>query len=318
MLKPIEDQVVAQARLLIMLLGSATPEGDALELKGAQAEIAEQLLQGLEGLHRAVIELDGGGRSVDTLWYAKLVQRVRERVPAVLPPGSVVAVITRGDPALVDLPGLTAWHFPQAESGAWAGHHPANSQDALDRLDALRRRGARYLLIPSPSSWWLDYYTDLGGWLRSTGELVESNEDLALYRMAEQASPPVSRQEVVYRAHVASFLELAELVLAPASLVAVVTRGDPAWLALRNRRACHFPSSDDGTYMGHPADDEDADHALARAVARGVSYLAIPASLRWWEDAYPHFCRRLRQRYRCIADQAEVGVVFELPPNGDG
>jgi hypothetical protein len=51
------------------------------------------------------------------------------------------------------------WHFPQTEDGVYAGHHPADSAEAIAHLESLRAKGAGYLLIPKPAFWWLEYYS---------------------------------------------------------------------------------------------------------------------------------------------------------------
>ena len=66
-----------------------------------------------------------------------------------------VLVVSRGDDHLVDLVGRRASHFPQARDGAYAGHHPADSDAAINHLEELREAGAQYLVIPGTSLWWL-------------------------------------------------------------------------------------------------------------------------------------------------------------------
>lgn len=318
----LHEQVVAQARLLVLLLSTVTEDADhPLDLAGPSAVVAEQMFQGLDELHHAVLQIERPQAEApappEPFWYPKLVERIRAAVPRMLPPGSVVAVITRGDAALVDLPGLTGLHYPQNELGAWAGFHPATGRDALDRLDRLRQRGAEYLLVPAPSSWWLEFYAELAESIRVTAEAIALDADFALYRLAPSVYSPPSPREAVYRAQVESFVEVAAVLVPPGATISVVTRGDPSWLHVGGRRGRHFPASDDGIYMGHPANDVEADRALARAIATGSRYLAIPAAFDWWEDAYPTFSRSVRAKHHCIADQAEVGVLFELTPHGE-
>jgi hypothetical protein len=88
-----------------------------------------------------------------------------------------VLVVTRGDDALIDLEGRLAAHFPQAEGGAYAGHHPADSEAAITHLEGLRRRGAGYLVLPATSDWWLDYYGDLRKHLEANYAEVHRDPD---------------------------------------------------------------------------------------------------------------------------------------------
>ncbi len=92
--------------------------------------------------------------------YAQLRQRLRAIVAEKIPAGANVAVISKGDDELLKFAGRTGWHFPQAASGAYANIYPADSAEAVAQLEALRRKGATHLVIPSPAFWWLAHYAD--------------------------------------------------------------------------------------------------------------------------------------------------------------
>jgi hypothetical protein len=85
-------------------------------------------------------------------------QQIRDFVQKHVPAGSLILVISKGDGALLNLPGCQGWHFPQTEHGVYAGHHPANSADAIQHLEQLRERGGSHLLITHSCMWWLDHY----------------------------------------------------------------------------------------------------------------------------------------------------------------
>jgi hypothetical protein len=67
-------------------------------------------------------------------------------------------VISRGDQTLLDATGPHGRHFPQNDDGVYAGYHPASSAQAIRHLEALRAKGAGFLVIPATAAWWLDYY----------------------------------------------------------------------------------------------------------------------------------------------------------------
>jgi len=90
--------------------------------------------------------------------YEREAEWVREAVKETVPAGSTVLVISRGDEELLRLNGRQALHFPQAEDGGWAGHHPADSDEAIDHLETLRSRGAEFLVVPPTYLWWLRHY----------------------------------------------------------------------------------------------------------------------------------------------------------------
>jgi hypothetical protein len=94
--------------------------------------------------------------------YGAVVAQVRDLTSAVLPPGSIVAVVTRGDDDLLRFDGPIGWHFPRSEDGGYAGWYPADGPAAIAHLEHLRESGAQFLAIPRPSFWWLSYYRELG------------------------------------------------------------------------------------------------------------------------------------------------------------
>jgi GT2 family glycosyltransferase len=119
--------------------------------------------------------------------YEREAQHLRDAVKAAVPSGATVLVISRGDDALLSLNGRRALHFPQARDGGWAGHHPADSEDAIDQLEALRDGGAEYLAVPSTYRWWLEHYEGLRHHLDTRYETIVSDErGVAIYRL-EQA-----------------------------------------------------------------------------------------------------------------------------------
>lgn len=107
---------------------------------------------------RLSLALGSSHNDSPVLRYRKLRQQIREAAQQHIPAGSTVLVISKGDRSLCDLPGRTGWHFPQTERGVYAGHHPADSAEAIAQLETLRRKGARYVLIPATSLWWQEHY----------------------------------------------------------------------------------------------------------------------------------------------------------------
>jgi hypothetical protein len=109
--------------------------------------------------------------------YTGLVIRTRELVDKSVPADGCLAVVSRGDEALLDLGGRRAWHFPQDEQGRYAGYHPADSEQAIAHLRRLQRRGADHLVIPATSFWWLDHYGGLCRHLEENADVVARRED---------------------------------------------------------------------------------------------------------------------------------------------
>jgi GT2 family glycosyltransferase len=120
-----------------------------------------------------------------TAEYGALVGRIRSGVGEHVPPGRQVAVVSRGDDELLDLAGRQACHFPQAADGAYAGHHPSDSAEALRDLSAVHAAGADYLLIPHTMRWWLDFYQEFAHHLSTHARIVVDNDAFVLFDLRE-------------------------------------------------------------------------------------------------------------------------------------
>jgi hypothetical protein len=110
--------------------------------------------------------------NADALQYANLIRQIRQVVDSLLPADAKVAVVSRGDPALLGLGTRQAWHLPLDSYGQYAGHHPANGREATRQAKAAHARGAQFLVLPSVELWWLEYYRELDRYLRSQCRLV--------------------------------------------------------------------------------------------------------------------------------------------------
>jgi hypothetical protein len=89
--------------------------------------------------------------------YPDLVCEVLQVVDAVVPADATVAVVSKGDDALLELGGRRAWHFPRGDDGNYAGHYPADGMEASAHLEALRCEGLQYLVFPCTALWWLQH-----------------------------------------------------------------------------------------------------------------------------------------------------------------
>jgi SAM-dependent methyltransferase len=110
-----------------------------------------------------------------------LIARVQEVVRFTLPPYTKLAVMSGGEPALLDLDeGREAWHLGQTRSGDYSGPHPTHDRQAIDQLEALRGEGAEYLLIPKCSFWWLDQHGGFRQHISRRYRVVHREEDACL------------------------------------------------------------------------------------------------------------------------------------------
>lgn len=120
--------------------------------------------------------------------YQELAGHLRQAVERVVPAGSTVMVISKGDDRLLELGAARGWHLPQTEQGTYAGYHPADSEAAIAQVQAMHERGADYLLIPQPSFWWLNYYGEFANNLEQYGDKLWSDAHCIVYRINDQAT----------------------------------------------------------------------------------------------------------------------------------
>ena len=115
-----------------LALPAPVPAGERHDTP-ALIETLERQLNALE-VQRGALEKQLRGRRVS--------QGTREFVVEAVPAGATVLVVSRGDDDLVSFDGRVGWHFPQAEDGVYAGHHPQDGDAAIRHLEELRTRGA--------------------------------------------------------------------------------------------------------------------------------------------------------------------------------
>ena len=113
--------------------------------------------------------------------------RVREIVSSRLPPEAAVIVASRGDEELLRFPRHQGWHFPQTDDGVYAGHYPADSEEAIAELERLRARGGEYFLLPNTSLWWLDHYSELRSHLEERYPEVVRDEACVVFDLCFSA-----------------------------------------------------------------------------------------------------------------------------------
>jgi hypothetical protein len=122
--------------------------------------------------------------------HAKLVARMCLAVRGSLPPGSGVAVATRGDAQLLQCADR-AEHFPQGPDGAWAGYNPLNTAAIVKELRTMVERGITHFLVPSWSRWWFEHYSGLTDAMARLGRVWHDDADMVLWVL--DAERPQSR-----------------------------------------------------------------------------------------------------------------------------
>jgi hypothetical protein len=250
--------------------------------------------------------------------YEELAPRIAALVEELIPVGSIVLVVSKGDESLIAFNGRSGWHFPRAGSGQYAGHHPIDGRWAVDHVDALRAAGGAYLVLPATYYWWLEHYPELDLHLRSRFERLTCPEELCrIYRLLElpvappRAVPDLSAGDSQQRCLPATRALLGNL-LADEEVVLVLSEGDERLLELE-RPAWHFPHDSSGRHV--PLEAGSGAHAASqlRSLSRnGVRYLVIPAALLWMPARRPALAAYLDRECRRLAWRDRIGAVYEL------
>jgi glycosyltransferase involved in cell wall biosynthesis len=62
---------------------------------------------------------------------------------------------------------------------------PPDDSTAISELERLRNRGATFIVFAWPAFWWLDYYSQLGRYLRSTFRCVRANQLIMIFDLRQ-------------------------------------------------------------------------------------------------------------------------------------
>ncbi len=109
--------------------------------------------------------------------YDELCHRVEATLESATPPDAVIAVVSKGDPRLVEIEGRTGLHFPRDAEGRYAGYYPKTSEEAIAGVESSRRAGVQFLCLPTTAFWWLDHYQALSAWLNAHCHVVAHDQE---------------------------------------------------------------------------------------------------------------------------------------------
>jgi hypothetical protein len=247
--------------------------------------------------------------------YHQLVRQIHELVRATIPPGAKVAVVSKGDPALVSLEGRRGWHFPQNQRGDYAGHYPATSEDAISHLEEVRDRGAEYLVFPRTAFWWLDHYRDFAAHLEERYETVLRQEHACRVFSLTQGAGPLEPQGAESHGALGQIKGLVESLLPPEATLVVLDDGG-ATLDLGELSVVSLDAPDDPPGLP-PAGDEAAITRLEERRREGADFLVLLAGLTSWEDRVPGLMEHVRSRYPLVTRQEHVCAIYDLGASGE-
>lgn len=234
--------------------------------------------------------------------YRELVERVVNAVMSSVPQGARVAVISKGDEALLRVPGLSAVHFPADESGGYAGFYPADGEDALAHLASVARDGAGYLVIPDTARWWLEYYAELADYLRARCiTVIDEPGACAVFELPAVSQEPA---EALPRPQSESSQErglrmFAHALLPPASRAGFVTTADGRVQVLARALGEDEPA----VALSLPGNSRDGVRAA------GVQYLVLSS-----DPLLEGLQEDMSSELEHLATREGIGSVFEIRP----
>jgi 4-amino-4-deoxy-L-arabinose transferase-like glycosyltransferase len=97
----------------------------------------------------------------------------------IAPRHALAIVADGGDPTCLYYSKRKGWHFLDDFGSA-----PKNSRQAIIELERLRKQGARYLVFPRYTFWWLDYYQEFRRHLDSHYHRVRQTTEYAIFDLA--------------------------------------------------------------------------------------------------------------------------------------
>lgn len=249
--------------------------------------------------------------------YTQVVERTRACVAEAVPAGSTIAVINKGDAALLRHEHRTAQNYPQAADGSYAGYYPNDSTGAVAQLERTRETGVEFLVIPATAFWWLEHYEGLRRHLDTRYKLALRRDDACvIYDLREgHRAPAVSVAKQSARTLTARIRDYLAALLPAQAHVAIVSKGDPELVAMKRHKAVHFPQQEDGGWLGyHPVDSAACIAHLDDIIGAGVRWLVIPRPQVWYLDHYAGFTAHLDTHHRLVARQQQLCVVYALNP----
>jgi len=209
--------------------------------------------------------------------YEELCRRVGAVLADATPPEATIAVVSKGDPRLIEVEGRDGRHFPSDAEGKYAGYYPRTSEEAIAQIEAARGAGVEYLCLPATALWWLDHYQGLAAWLGAHCRVAaEDPETCIVYDLVQVPSQGADEERFGAAAQVTALLDsllppgatvyaiglAAEALAGPERTVAVIEA--PAVAGLRRRlEAAGGPTFFLLAHGGAPGAEAELEQALA-------------------------------------------------------
>jgi hypothetical protein len=96
-------------------------------------------------------------------------------------PDALIVAADMGDPTIFYYAERKGWHF--LENDAIYNGNPDDSEQAIEDLEWLRRRGATHFVFTRNTFWWLRSYPEFGRHLEQNATLIEATPEFKIYKL---------------------------------------------------------------------------------------------------------------------------------------
>ena len=100
----------------------------------------------------------------------------------VTPPDALIVAADMGDPTIFYYGERKGWHF--LEENAIYNGNPDDSEQAIENLERLRRRGATHFVFTKNTFWWLQSYPEFVAHLTNNAKVIEATPEFRIYELA--------------------------------------------------------------------------------------------------------------------------------------
>jgi 4-amino-4-deoxy-L-arabinose transferase-like glycosyltransferase len=99
----------------------------------------------------------------------------------VTPPDALIVAADMGDPTIFYYAERKGWHF--LEQNAIYYGNPDDSEQAIENLERLRRRGATHFVFTRNTFWWLQSYPEFAAHLTNNAKVIEATPEFRIYKL---------------------------------------------------------------------------------------------------------------------------------------
>ena len=117
-------------------------------------------------------------------FYESSARQLRDaglKLKKVTPPNSLIVAADMGDPTIFYYADRKGWHF--LENEAIYNGNPDDSEQAIENLGRVRRRGATHFVLTKNTFWWLKSYPEFVDHLSQQATLIEATPEFRIYKL---------------------------------------------------------------------------------------------------------------------------------------